>query len=89
MELGLRGKTALVTGGSKECGRCLRDTSYRQSNWRSTKTGEPIADVSPDDPRGFSPVLSKAILGPLRAQRFYEEGMTLGYRTLYVWFEKI
>jgi D-alanyl-D-alanine carboxypeptidase len=62
----------------------------QQAEWISlvsTKTGEPIANVSADNPRGFSLGLSKAILGPLGAQWFYQ-GETLGYRTLYVWFEK-
>jgi D-alanyl-D-alanine carboxypeptidase len=62
----------------------------QQAEWRalvSTKTGEPIADVSSDNPRGFSLGLSKGILGPFGAQWFYQ-GETLGYRTLYVWFEK-
>ncbi len=62
----------------------------QQREWMalvSTKTGKPIADVSADDPRGFSLGLSKAVLGPIGAQWFYE-GETLGYRTLYVWFAK-
>jgi D-alanyl-D-alanine carboxypeptidase len=62
----------------------------QQAEWISlvsTKTGEPIANVSADNPRGFSLGLSKAILGPLGARWFYQ-GETLGYRTLYVWFEK-
>jgi D-alanyl-D-alanine carboxypeptidase len=62
----------------------------QQAEWKalvSTKTGEPIADVSPDDPRGFSLGLSKGILGTVGAQWFYQ-GETLGYRTLYVWFDK-
>jgi D-alanyl-D-alanine carboxypeptidase len=62
----------------------------QQAEWIalvSTKTGEPIADVSADDPRGFSLGLSKGILGPIGPQWFYQ-GTTLGYRTLYVWFEK-
>ena len=62
----------------------------QQAEWQalvSTKTGEPIADVSAEDPKGFSLGLSKAILGPYGAQWFYQ-GETLGYRTLYVWFEK-
>jgi D-alanyl-D-alanine carboxypeptidase len=61
----------------------------QQSEWMalvSAKTGEPIADVSPTDPRGFSLGLSKSILGSVGAQWFYQ-GETLGYRTLYVWFE--
>ncbi len=64
--------------------------SGQQAEWKalvSTTTGEPIADVSPDNPRGFSLGLSKGILGPFGAQWFYQ-GETLGYRTLYVWFEK-
>jgi len=62
----------------------------QQAEWMSlvsTKTGKPIAEVSADDPRGFSLGLSKAILGPMGPQWFYQ-GTTLGYRTLYVWFEK-
>jgi D-alanyl-D-alanine carboxypeptidase len=61
----------------------------QQSEWMSLvsiKTGSPIVDVSADDPRGFSLGLGKAVLGQIGAQWFYE-GITLGYRTLYVWFE--
>ncbi len=61
----------------------------QQKEWLSlisTKTGEPIADVSEDDPGGFSLGLAKKILGPLGARWFYE-GESLGYRTLYVWIE--
>jgi D-alanyl-D-alanine carboxypeptidase len=53
----------------------------------SIKTGEPIADVTADDPRGFSLGLGRAVLGSFGAHWFYQ-GETLGYRTLYVWFEK-
>lgn len=59
----------------------------QQEEWMqlvSRKTGEPIAAVSADDPAGFSLGLANSILGPLRAQWFYQ-GETLGYRTLYVW----
>jgi D-alanyl-D-alanine carboxypeptidase len=62
----------------------------QQAEWMelvSTKSGKSIADVSADDPRGFSLGLAKAILGSLGAHWFYQ-GETLGYRTLYVWFEK-
>jgi D-alanyl-D-alanine carboxypeptidase len=62
----------------------------QQAEWMalvSTKTGKPIADVSADDPRGFSLGLGKAILGSIGAHWYYQ-GETLGYRTLYVWFEK-
>jgi D-alanyl-D-alanine carboxypeptidase len=62
----------------------------QQAEWMalvSTKTGEPIADVSANDPRGFSLGLGKAILGSIGAHWYYQ-GETLGYRTLYVWFEK-
>ncbi|MGB7099166.1 MAG: serine hydrolase domain-containing protein [Xanthobacteraceae bacterium] len=61
----------------------------QQAEWLSlvsTKTGQPIADVSADDPRGFALGLAKAILGSTGAHWFYQ-GETLGYRTLYVWFE--
>jgi D-alanyl-D-alanine carboxypeptidase len=62
----------------------------QQAEWMalvSTKTGKPISDVSADDPSGFSLGLSKAVLGSIGIHWFYE-GMTLGYRTLYVWFAK-
>jgi D-alanyl-D-alanine carboxypeptidase len=62
----------------------------QQAEWMelvSTKTGAPITDVSADDPRGFSLGLAKGILGSTGAHWFYQ-GETLGYRTLYVWFEK-
>jgi D-alanyl-D-alanine carboxypeptidase len=59
----------------------------QQQEWTelvSTKTGEPIATLSADDPAGFALGLAYKILGPLNAQWFYE-GESLGYRTLYVW----
>jgi D-alanyl-D-alanine carboxypeptidase len=62
----------------------------QQSEWMdlvSIRTGQPIADVTTDDPRGFSFGLGKAILGSFGSHWFYQ-GETLGYRTLYVWFEK-
>lgn len=60
----------------------------QQAEWLrmvSTRTGAPLAEVSPEDPRGFSLGLVQSILGPMGAHWFYE-GETLGYRTLYVWF---
>ena len=62
----------------------------QQAEWMSlvsNKTGKSIADVSVDDPRGFALGLGRAMLGPLGAHWFYQ-GETLGYRTLYVWFEQ-
>jgi D-alanyl-D-alanine carboxypeptidase len=59
----------------------------QQQEWTelvSTKTGEPIAMVSADNPEGFALGLAERILGPLGAQWFYE-GESLGYRTIYVW----
>jgi D-alanyl-D-alanine carboxypeptidase len=59
----------------------------QQEEWTrliSTKTGEPIATVSADDPGGFALGLGRKILGDLGAQWFYL-GESLGYRTLYVW----
>ena len=61
----------------------------QQAEWLalvSTRTGEPIADVSPEDPQGFALGLVKAILAPYGDVWFYQ-GTTLGFRTLYVWFE--
>ncbi len=59
----------------------------QQQEWTelvSTKTGEPIATVSADNPEGFALGLARRFLGPLGAQWFYE-GESLGYRTIYVW----
>src|SRR6516225_11508408 len=59
----------------------------QQQEWTelvSTKTGEPIATVSADNPEGFALGLAERILGPLGAQWFYE-GESLVYRTIYVW----
>ena len=61
----------------------------QQAEWLSLvslATGEPIEDVTPEDPRGFSLGLSKAVMEPFGQIWFYQ-GTTLGYRTLYVWFE--
>ncbi|MGE5261255.1 MAG: serine hydrolase domain-containing protein [Actinomycetota bacterium] len=60
----------------------------QQKEWEalvSMKTGEPIADVSDDEPGGFALGLGKRMFpAPLGAQWFYQ-GESLGYRTLYVW----
>ena len=60
----------------------------QQAEWLSLislKTGAPIRDVSAADPAGFSLGLARAIHGPAGPLWFYE-GVTLGYRTLYVWY---
>jgi D-alanyl-D-alanine carboxypeptidase len=60
----------------------------QQAEWLSLislKTGAPIRDVSPADPAGFSLGLARAIHGPAGPLWFYE-GVTLGYRTIYVWY---
>jgi len=60
----------------------------QQAEWLrlvSTRTGKPIAEVSADDPGGFSLGLARSMLPEVGARWFYE-GETLGYRTLYVWF---
>lgn len=62
----------------------------QQAEWMalvSLKTGKPVADVTTDDPRGFSLGLGKAFLGSIGPHWFYQ-GETLGFRTLYVWFDK-
>jgi D-alanyl-D-alanine carboxypeptidase len=51
----------------------------------SQKTGEPLADVNPDDPHGFGLGVVHALLPPLGKFWFYE-GETLGYRMVYAWF---
>jgi D-alanyl-D-alanine carboxypeptidase len=61
----------------------------QQKQWTelvSMQTGEPIAEVSADDPGGFALGLGRRILGPFGARWFYQ-GESLGYRTLYVWFD--
>jgi D-alanyl-D-alanine carboxypeptidase len=62
----------------------------QQAEWLSLislKTGAPIRDVSAADPGGFSLGLARAIHGPAGPLWFYE-GVTLGYRTLYVWYSE-
>jgi len=60
----------------------------QQAEWLSLislKTGAPIRDVSAADPGGFSLGLARAIHGQAGPLWFYE-GVSLGYRTLYVWY---
>ena len=60
----------------------------QQQEWLSLvsqKTGEPIPELTADDPRGYSLGLGRALFGPIGAVWFYQ-GETLGYRTLYAWF---
>jgi D-alanyl-D-alanine carboxypeptidase len=60
----------------------------QQAEWESMvsqKTGDPIPELTPDDPRGFALGLGRGIFGPLGTVWFYQ-GETLGYRTLYAWF---
>jgi len=58
----------------------------QQAEWLamiSQKTGRPITEVSAADPGGFSLGLGRAMVaGP----NWFYEGVTLGYRTLYVWY---
>ena len=60
----------------------------QQTEWLqmvSTRTGAPLAEVSSENPRGFSLGLARGILGSAGPHWFYQ-GETLGFRTLYVWF---
>ncbi len=60
----------------------------QQAEWLSMislKTGEPIAEVTEADPMGFALGVAQGLM-PEGKVWFYQ-GMTLGYRTLYVWFE--
>ncbi|WP_192338582.1 serine hydrolase [Paracoccus sp. PAR01] len=60
----------------------------QQAEWLqmvSTKTGEPISDISPEDPQGFALGLVQGLLPD--GQGWFYQGTTLGYRTLYVWFK--
>ncbi len=54
----------------------------------SNKTGQPIADVTPDDPRGFGLGVVRALMPSIGNFWFYE-GETLGYRVAYAWFPEI
>ncbi len=51
----------------------------------SNKTGRPIAEVTPDDPRGFGLGVVRALM-PSIGKFWYYEGETLGYRVAYAWF---
>jgi D-alanyl-D-alanine carboxypeptidase len=60
----------------------------QQQEWTqlvSMTTGEAIAAVTAEDPGGFALGLGQKVLGSLGARWFYQ-GESLGYRTLYVWF---
>ena len=60
----------------------------QQAEWVSlvsTATGERIDTLTEADPRGFGLGLAAALMPEGRL--WFYEGMTLGYRTLYVWFE--
>jgi D-alanyl-D-alanine carboxypeptidase len=60
----------------------------QQIEWQtlvSQRTGQTIADVSAGDPGGFALGLGRAMRG--QDKLWFYQGTTLGYRTLYVWFE--
>ncbi len=61
----------------------------QQEEWLSlvsTRTGEPLDEVSEENPQGFALGLVRGWINGSGANWFYQ-GTTLGYRTLYVWFE--
>ena len=61
----------------------------QQAEWTqmvSLRTGEPIAALSTENPEGYALGIAQALLEPFGGVWFYQ-GMTLGYRTLYAWFE--
>lgn len=61
----------------------------QQAEWMSlvsTETGKPVTALTEADPRGFGLGLAAALMPEGRL--WFYEGMTLGYRTLYVWFEE-
>ena len=50
----------------------------------STKSGEAIADVTPDDPRGFSLGLVRILPPGMDEPLWFYQGETLGYRTAFI-----
>jgi D-alanyl-D-alanine carboxypeptidase len=52
----------------------------------SQKTGLPLREVSPDDPRGFGLALGRAYREELGGAFWFYEGETLGFRTIFVYW---
>jgi len=53
----------------------------------SLRTGKAITDIVADDPRGFGLGVGRDMM-PSMGKFWFYEGMTLGYRMIYVWYPK-
>jgi D-alanyl-D-alanine carboxypeptidase len=52
----------------------------------STKTGEPISDVSPDDPSGFGLDLGRVHRAELGGTYWFYQGTTFGFRAIFAYW---
>jgi D-alanyl-D-alanine carboxypeptidase len=52
----------------------------------STKTGEPISDVSPDDPSGFALDLGRVYRAELGGTYWFYQGTTFGFRAIFAYW---
>jgi D-alanyl-D-alanine carboxypeptidase len=52
----------------------------------STKTGEPISDVSPDDPSGFGLDLGRVYRPELGGTYWFYQGTTFGFRAIFAYW---
>ena len=52
----------------------------------STKTGEPISDVSPDDPSGFGLDLGRVYRAELGGTYWFYQGTTFGFRAIFAYW---
>ena len=54
----------------------------------STKTGEPISDVSPDDPSGFGLDLGRVYRAELGGTYWFYQGTTFGFRAIFAYWPR-
>jgi D-alanyl-D-alanine carboxypeptidase len=52
----------------------------------STKTGQPITDVSADDPDAFGLDIARKFIGGLGGAFWFYQGTTLGYRAIFAYW---
>jgi D-alanyl-D-alanine carboxypeptidase len=52
----------------------------------STKTGEPVSDVSPDDPSGFGLDLGRVYRAELGGTYWFYQGTTFGFRAIFAYW---
>ena len=71
---------------SSRAGWCRRSSRRNGCRWSRSRPASRSPTLTPEDPQGFALGLVSGLVEPVGPVWFYQ-GTTLGYRTLYAWYQ--